>query len=450
MSGEPEQTPLVLFRISCVLAVFMTGYLVHAGRTWPHSLIQDGFAGLRDVILNAKAYAGYEPTLELYESPGDGDGITRLAAGKVADGLIFMSGFFDRKTSMKLITSDGRLINRWDVSYTSIFSDSSHVLPATARPLSDWNTNIHGAMPLPDGSVVFTFDAYGLARVDKCGNVMWKLPRMANHSVSMGDDGTLWVPSRIYHAATDKRLPLHRAPFFEDQILRVSKDGEVLREISLPELLINNGLAGLLYASGHESVGTEIADYMHVNDADVLTRDIAAAFPNFAAGDIAVSMRNLNLIIVFDPLTAKIKWYQTGPWLRQHDPDFLADGTISVFDNRKDDTLRGSLLKGSAITQIDPVSRSIRVAYAQAKTADDLGFYTFIMGKHQHLSNGNMMISQPTYGRAFEVTKAGELVWEYMNRFDKDRVALLTEATRYPETYFKVQDWSCKQEGALQ
>jgi hypothetical protein len=38
-----------------------------------------------------------------------------------------------------------------------------------------------------------------------------------------------------------------------------------------------------------------------------------------------------------------VKWSQTGPWLRQHDPDFLSDGRILVYDNR-DDGANGQIL----------------------------------------------------------------------------------------------------------
>ena len=46
-----------------------------------------------------------------------------------------------------------------------------------------------------------------------------------------------------------------------------------------------------------------------------------------------ISLRNYNLLFVVDPDTWKVKWYQIGPWRRQHDPEFNGDGTITVFNN---------------------------------------------------------------------------------------------------------------------
>ena len=136
--------------------------------------------------------------------------------------------------------------------------------------------------------------------------------------------------------------------------------------------------------------------------------------------------------MVFDPDTEVIQWYQHGPWLRQHDPDFLPDGTISIFNNRTD-------FGSSNIMIIDPVTRQVEIAYEGTRARP---FYTAIRGKHQYLANGNLLITSSQAGRVFEVTPAGEIVWEYVNRYDRDRVAIVSNAIRYDPTYFDVDAWS--------
>jgi hypothetical protein len=69
--------------------------------------------------------------------------------------------------------------------------------------------------------------------------------------------------------------------------------------------------------------------------------------------------------------------------------------------------------------------------------------YTEVRGGHQKLSNGNLLITETLAGRIIEVTPDGDIVWEYINRYDDDEVAWLSDAVRYPEGYFKVSDWSC-------
>ena len=447
MSRIVARIPVVLYQLSWLVAVFLVGYVVAVRGIWPNSVIAGGLDAAYDLSTNVEAYLGVSPTRHLFADSHLGKGLTVYKPAQMQPGVIFVTGFFDRKHVMKVLAPDGTEFHRWEVAFGKTFENADHILPATDRPLNEWLTHIHGAYPFKDGSVVFNFDQHGLVRVNACGKVVWKIGRMTNHSVSMADDGTLWVPARVYHEHESARFPLHHAPFFEDQLLQVSQDGTILREISLPELLYKNDLYSVVFPTGYQDIGNFYADFMHTNDADVLTRQIAPAFPMFKAGDIVVSMRQLNLIFVFDPQTGTVKWHQTGPWLRQHDPDFLKDGTISVFNNRSDDTLFGRILGGSRITRIDPATRKSWVAYAQPDGKEKRRFFTNIMGKHQTLDNGNILITEALGGRIFEVTPAGEIVWEYVNRFDKKRVALVTGAIRLPHDYFHFNPNACETRG---
>ncbi|MGH6948547.1 MAG: arylsulfotransferase family protein, partial [Kiloniellales bacterium] len=134
-------------------------------------------------------------------------------------------------------------------------------------------------------------------------------------------------------------------------------------------------------------------------------------------------------------------WHQTGPWLQQHDPDFLPDGTIAVFNNRRDNTPTGSVFGGSNIIIVDPASRETRIAY---EGTPERPFHTDEQGKHQLLPNGNILITESYGGRAFEVDEKGEIVWEHINRVDDTHIAEFQEATRLPEDYFTVEDWTCE------
>jgi Arylsulfotransferase (ASST) len=153
-----------------------------------------------------------------------------------------------------------------------------------------------------------------------------------------------------------------------------------------------------------------------------------------------VSIRNLNLLIVFDPDTRVVKWAQTGPWLRQHDPDFMPDGRIMVFDNRNDDA-GGRLLGGSRLLAIDPVSREVETLYEGTESEP---FFTAGRGKAQQLDNGNFLITETQFGRVLEATPDGEIVWSFVNRFDADRIVHVNGATRYPESYGRFDRSACR------
>jgi hypothetical protein len=144
--------------------------------------------------------------------------------------------------------------------------------------------------------------------------------------------------------------------------------------------------------------------------------------------------------MVVDPISETVKWRRIGPWVRQHDPDFQADGTISLFNNNSDNTADGRVLGGSNIMKIDPEAENPTILYG-ATTEQNI--YTNTRGNHQILGNGNILITQFEAGRIVEVNQAGEIVWEFINRYDAAQVAEISQAIRYPADYFTDQNWTC-------
>jgi hypothetical protein len=283
------------------------------------------------------------------------------------------------------------------------------------------------------------FEYCGLVKLDRCGRRLWTLPRMTHHQVTVASDGSYWVPSHRY-VEKDSPFPGLNAPFLEDTVLRVSPDGKVLREASILRLFVKNKLRGLLLANGLKGSALATEDVTHLNDIEELPAALAERYPAFAAGDLVLSFRGLNLLMVVDPAVETVKWQESGRWLRQHDPDFTANGRLLFFDNGNDGTDAGTALGGSRILEIDPVTESVRTVYGRAKGQT---FFTSARGMLQALDGGHLLITESEAGRAFEVDERGQIVWEYVNRYDERDVALLSVALRYPEEYFTVSDWAC-------
>ena len=153
----------------------------------------------------------------------------------------------------------------------------------------------------------------------------------------------------------------------------------------------------------------------------------------FNAGDLLVSLRNLNLVVVIDSNTGAVKWHFSHPLIHQHDPDFEPDGTITIFDNNDDTTRNGDYWGRSRIIKVNPETYGWSVAYP---TSDDQPFYSQEGGKHQLLLNGNRLITEANAGRAFEVKPEGTLVWNWVIASDDPEfLPEVLEATRYPESY---------------
>ena len=436
MSGVAAQRWLRAYFFASVLVVIALG--VGAFKIYPYPLLEQSAAAARDWIRYPRHNARLRPEKFLAPRPVAAAGAVAAKRSensfdgvkKAFDGVTFVDGFFDETTGMRLLDMDGRVLHAWRVSFNELWPDADHV----ERAMHDWDAQIHGAVLYPNGDVVFNFQYAGLARIDACGRPLWRVAAQTHHSVYEDANGHLWVPSRRRHDEPTPALPDAPVPFYEDLVLEVSPDGRVLREISILDVLLDGGYEGLLLANGEHGAVLNLpldGDFTHLNDVEILEESMAAAFPMFSAGDMLLSLRNLNLLLVIDPDAATVKWWMIGPYLRQHDPDFLPSGRISVFDNRRDGS-GGEEFGGSRILEIDPATREVAVLYGDRKNQR---FYTATMGDHQHLPNGNLLITESEVGRAFEVSPAGKIVWSYLNRWDKESSALIGRAVRYPTSY---------------
>lgn len=437
MGDFVKKLPVLIFGTSILLTVFAAGMFTAAKKLFPYPQIRYARDTIKDFKANWKSEFGILPTRHLIPRTRPGNGVVTNVRGKVAPGLVLLSGLFDDKVGLRLIDRDGKVIHSWLADYHRFFPDKSFILRGQDRPKGKWDYEIHGALVRPDGSVVINFEFTGLVKLDRCGKMLWTVKRQTHHSVVEAKDGTFWAPARAWHATTPKRLAPMKAPFYEDRILHISANGKIIGEISFPGMLLKDGLVALMASTGHRDPTKRSAldseDPTHVNDVDVLTAAQAAKIPGAKAGDLMVSSRELNLVIIFDPKTLKVVWRQTGPWLRQHDPEILPDGRISVLNNNIP-------FNASNIMVADPVSGEVEIVYGADPKA---GFYTNCCGRQKHLPDGNMLITSARQGRIFEVDPKGDIVWEFVHGYDSEHIAVLLDGLYYPKSYFHALNWQC-------
>jgi hypothetical protein len=311
-----------------------------------------------------------------------------------------------------LIDHDGKVLHSWQLDFSKL------------DPGGNPREFVHTAKLLPDGDLLVNFEeSKGLARLDGCGNPRWmRKDQVYHHTIRPDERGGYWtVQGGTWEGGQDQRL------FRFDE-----KTGEPLEVIDLISDVIDasdqNRLAmkippGFKFdrASGQ---GSE--DFFHINDIEPLTEAMAPAFPQFRAGDLLVDFRNMDLIVVLDRDTHEIKWHAYGPWKKQHDPDFEADGTISVFSNNTD-RMRSTIL------WVRPGSGEVGDEFA----GSDLRFDSPVMGEHQRLPGGNWLITAAMQGRVMQVTPEGDIVQEYNNLLGKGYTMPVPYAEFIPEGYLK-------------
>jgi Arylsulfotransferase (ASST) len=135
-----------------------------------------------------------------------------------------------------------------------------------------------------------------------------------------------------------------------------------------------------------------------------------AELPN---GDIVVSFRHISTVIIIDRKTEKIIWKLGAPPLSgQHAPTPLPNGNLLLFDNgphRLDYSM-----PFSRVIEVELASKQIVWKYQERREYE---FFSPRMSNAQRLPNGNTLICEADFGRLFEVTAEGELVWEYVNPY---------------------------------
>lgn len=199
-------------------------------------------------------------------------------------------------------------------------------------------------------------------------------------------------------------------------------------EKSAFDILRQNGLEGLLYLSTNENEDTLVnGDILHVNDIEVY--EGAEDGKLVRRGDILVSMRNINALMLLDPATFRIKALSIGRMLRQHDPDFIGGDQILVFDNNNLAPTRLPDDPGSRIVQIDLATGDRTTRF---EGSAETQFFSTVLGSQQLLANGNLLVVASMQARAFEVAPDGELLWQAKNLIADGYGGLLADAQVLP------------------
>ena len=295
----------------------------------------------------------------------------------------------------------------------------------------------HGVELLPDGSVVAAFDGgRTLQRVNSCGIRQWSIAQEFHHALTLEENGeTVWGLNSDFEGWGDSLAEV-----------RLS-DGKILRQISMNDIKAANPMIDILGArrvdrekddpvsNRRNTKGRQLTDPYHLNDVDPLPPSLASAFPMFDAGDLLVSARTLNMIFVVDPDTAEVKWWRAGAVRRQHDPDWLPTGEISVYDNRMGKDF-------SRVVAFDPSSFGLRTVF----DGDETSFFSRVRGKHQIRPDGTLVITSPQQGYAFETANDGSIAFELVNGKpgSTDENYVLSELRWFDESAVNPKNWVCE------
>lgn len=165
------------------------------------------------------------------------------------------------------------------------------------------------------------------------------------------------------------------------------------------------------------------------DDRDVWT--VANSVSEMPDGNLLVSFRDISTVVMINRQTGAIYWKLGAPPLAgQHAPHVLSNGNVLLFDNgphRLDHSF-----PFSRVLEIDPATKAIVWKYQEARVSD---FFSPRISNAQRLPNGNTFINEGWFGRFFEVTRDGAVVWEYVNPYFGARQQLMINAVQRAYRY---------------
>jgi hypothetical protein len=439
-----EQLAKFMFILSVVVTLAGGGYIYgvfsHRKQLFPISWVRAITTDLKELLF--PYHKKFLSTDIRYSNPS----VETLQRDRLAPGLLLIVGSSEGTcdTYVRVIDRKGIIIHEWNLRWNEVWGENEGDFPSLFRPRGSRGTHLHGLNILPDGGFVANFEYLSTFRMDICGKVKWKLNNLGHHSVFYSEQGYLWVTAMRYIGEGETGYQNHGAPFASYTIQKLSLEGDLLKEIEILDILRKNDLYGLMFLSNIKNTQTKVhGDTLHLNDVDEFPVGMKSNV--FEPGDLMVSLRNINALFVFDPESLKIKFLSVGRTLRQHDPDFLPDDRISVFDNRNLSPSTGPEPLSSRILEINAINGSTKVSL---KGHDDSRFFTKIMGVHERLANGNTLVTSSDEGRVMEFAPDGTIVWRYDNRLSDGRNARIQSAMLLPEymnaTFFDQRRNFCK------
>ena len=324
------------------------------------------------------------------------------------EGFLLVSGYNDQsKTSLTTLYSikEERVLHTWKPPIEDIHYHSSDF---TNEYNLKKNYRMQHPLLLENGDLIFSSGEGPLVKIDKCSNHIWSINKHFHHSIELYDKNLIIAPLVIKNKSK-KQFPILDHGF----ALVEHNNGNIIKEFSILKILEDNKKIGLLYG-----VGEFEYDRVHLNDAE----NIKETDEYFNKGDIMLSSKHLSTVFLYRPSNNKIIWLKTGPWLNQHDVDYLGNGKFSIFGN---DTFRYNQVENydiffdinNKIYIYDSKLDKIETIYDEGM----INIKTPTQGLHEILKNGDIFIENTDN---FELIRLSEnnIRWKYYNYLGNERI----------------------------
>jgi Arylsulfotransferase (ASST) len=420
------------YKVAFVLAFgflcFLWGVATLIFGTFPFGILRDSVHGL-GALIKLEIDAEYPYKLDMWVKPRpskEGVGVTRYDPERAYNGYtLFTSAGIQ---SAFLIDMRGKIAHEWNLPYRKVWNRHAVV----KHPVPPDRIHLRRVYLYPNGDLLAIYVAagvtpwgYGLVKVDRNSRPIWAYLDRVHHDVAVGPDGKVYTLVHELREAPFPDLPKVPVPAIEDFVVVLSPDGKPLKRISVYEAFARSRYRSVMDLITNWNRGDEI----HTNAIKPVTPEIAKRFPFTRVGEVLLSFRNLSGIALLDLNTEKIVWFLGGPWRHQHDPEFLSNGHMMLFDND------GDLARGGRSRVLEFDSNTLEIFWQYPGRGGDDDFDSGWQGTVQQLPNRNILITESDNARLLEVTRDKKIVWEYRNPLragpNKELTGVLSSGHRF-------------------
>ena len=380
------------------------------------------------------------------------DGTTRYDKARAFDtDVLFTSG----DNIARLIDLNGTVLHQWpDAGMYSSFLDPK-LVGATGHVLVTLDTARGSGTDLVPGRVADKISKT-IAELDWDGKPVWTFGAKAPGGLAQQHHDWARLPNgnTIILANQVQAVPGFKVErVLDDVVDEINPEGAIVWKWVASDHLDEFGFTAEQLKLIRNS---ESADYLHVNDLKVVGPNhwYDEGDQRFHPDNLIFCSRNANFTAIIERKSGKIVWtlgpnypaIPRGDAARrvprpvdqisgQHDAQIIpaglpGAGNVLVFDNQGEagyPAVEMPLTTGSRVLEINPVTKQIVWQYS----AEDSGqpgwaFRSTHISAARRLPNGNTFIDEGQSGRLFQVTRDGDIVWEYINpypRVGKDAVS---------------------------
>ena len=296
-----------------------------------------------------------------------------------------------------LIDLDGQVVHRWQMPYP----------PGLYGYLTDRGTLIYnGRTPSQNGGRFVDAGPWkggAILEADWHGEVLWEVRHPDHHhdGIRLANGNVLLlcltdIPDELARLVRGGQPGSeHQGKMHADYLVEMTTAGQVVWDWRSWEHLDPEADA-IVNPQDHRSEWTHGNTVVEMPD-----------------GNIGVSFRHISTVAIIDRQSGEIVWKLGPPTLNnQHAPTPLPNGNLLIFDNG---THRlGETVPFSRVIEVDMASKQVVWSYQERPPA---AFFSPLISNAQRLPNGNTLVCEGVFGRLFEVTREGEVVWEYVSPY---------------------------------